>query len=466
MLTPPNAIVPVLSPFATLFRNPTCRKAQVLLVGAILAPGQRTVAAALRVMGLSDDRNYARYHHVLNRAVWSSREAALILLVLLLQYLGGGDGPLVFGIDETLDRRRGAKIKARAIYRDPVRSSRQQLVKASGLRWISLMWLGHVPWAGRHWALPVLTVLAPPTRYYQQREPFTKQRRHKKLTDWARQMIMQLRRWLPQRSLVLVGDNSYAVLDLLHCCQSLREPVTLIARLRLDAALYAPAPARQPGQNGRPPLKGARRPSLKTILDQPQVTWASVAGAWYDGTTRTVELTSQTAVWYRSGKPPVLIRWVLTAIPRAPSPPRPCCAPTHRRTRPRSWKVCPALATGGRLSGGAYPPGRGDPAPVVRPGYRPHHARPAGALLLDRPGRSRVAKTAAHDPAPSGLVRQAVADLRGRHCPGATPPVAGVGEFFNVGHRPRYAGTPRRPVPPTCRFPCLRRLKCGKSSPD
>ena len=125
------------------------------------------------------------------------------------------------------------------------------------------MWLGQVPWAGRHWALPVLTVLAPSARYYQERG-----RRHKKLTDWARQMVLQLRRWLPQRSLVLVGDNGYAVLDLLHCCQSLSEPVTLIARLRLDAALYAPAPPRQPGQNGRPALKGARRPSLKALLEQ------------------------------------------------------------------------------------------------------------------------------------------------------------------------------------------------------
>ncbi len=311
MLTLPNAIVSILIPFATLFTNPTWRKAQVLLVGAILTPGQRTVAAALRVMGRSDHRDYARYHEVLNRAVWSLRAAARILLVLLLQHLDGGDGPLVFGIDETLERRRGAKIKGRGIYRDAVRSSRSQLVKASGLRWISLMWLGHVPWAGRHWALPVLTVLAPSTRYYRQQG-----RRHKKLTDWARQMVMQLRRWLPQRPLALVGDNSYAVLDLLHCCQSLREPVTLIARLRLDAALYAPAPPRQPGQQGRPPLKGPRRPALKTILDQPQATWASVAVAWYDGATRTVELTSQTAVWYRSGKSPVLIRWVLIRDPQ------------------------------------------------------------------------------------------------------------------------------------------------------
>ena len=311
MLTLPDAIVSLLIPFATLFTSPTWRKAQVLLVGAILTPGQRTVAAALRVMGLSDNQNYARCHEVLNRAVWSSREVARVLLALLLQQLDRGDGPLIFGIDETLERRRGPKIKSLGIYRDAVRSSRQQLVKASGLRWISLMWLGQVPWAGRHWVLPVLTVLAPSRWYYQQRG-----RRHKKLTDWARQMVMQLRRWLPQRTLVLVGDNSYAMLDLLHCCQSLREPVTLIARLRLDAALYAPAPARQPGQNGRPPLKGARRPPLRALLDQPQVTWASVTVAWYEGATRTVELASQTAVWYRSGKPPVLIRWVLIRDPQ------------------------------------------------------------------------------------------------------------------------------------------------------
>ena len=207
---------------------------------------------------------------MLNRAVWSSRAVAHILFLLLLRHLDHGDGPLIFGIDETLERRRGARIRARGIYRDAVRSSRHQLVKSSGLRWVSLMWLGNVPWAGRHWALPVLTVLAPSSRYYQRQG-----RRHKKLTDWARQMVIQLRRWLPHRPLVLVGDNGYAVLDLLHCCQSLREPVTLIARLRLDAALYAPAPPREPGQNGRPPLKGPRRPSLKTLLDQDHVTWDS-----------------------------------------------------------------------------------------------------------------------------------------------------------------------------------------------
>ena len=140
---------------------------------------------------------------------------------------------------------------------------------------------------------------------------------------------------------MLVGDNGYAVLDLLHCCQSLREPVTLIARLRLDAALYAAAPARQPGQNGRPPLKGPRRPPLKTLLDQADVTWDSTEVAWYDGTTRIVELTSQTAVWYRSGKPPVIIRWVLIRDPQSAVDPQAllCTDPAADPTQILEWFV-------------------------------------------------------------------------------------------------------------------------------
>ena len=198
------------------------------------------------------------------------------------------------------------------------------------------MWLGQVPWAGRHWALPVLTVLAPSSRYHQQQG-----RRHKKITDWARQMVIQLRRWLPHRTIVLVGDNGYAVLDLLHRCQSLREPVTLIARLRLDAALYAPAPPRQPGQNGRPPLKGPRRPSLKSLLDQDQGAWTVAAVSWYDGATRSVELTSQTAAWYRSGKPAVTIRWVLIRDPQGAFDPQAllCTDPAADPTRILEWFV-------------------------------------------------------------------------------------------------------------------------------
>ena len=310
MLTLPDAIISLLTPFSTLFQRGTWLKSQLLLVGAILSPGKRTVTSALRVMGLEDDRNFARYHHVLSRAVWHPLQLSRTLLWLLLQHLDQGDGPLVFGIDETLERRRGRRINAKGIYRDGVRSSGSHFVKASGLRWISLMWLTTIPWARRTWALPFLTVLAPSERYYREME-----RTPKKLTHWARQIILQLRRWLPHRHLVLVADSSYAVLDLLHFCQSLAQPVTFITRLRLDAALYAPAPPRQPGQNGRPRVKGKRLPTLKEFLDFPDTCWAQALPAWYDGATRTVEFVSQTALWYHSGKPPVPIRWVLIRDP-------------------------------------------------------------------------------------------------------------------------------------------------------
>ena len=251
---------------------------------------------------------------------------------MLLQHLDHGDGPLVFGIDETLERRQGPKINALGVYRDAVRSSRSYTVKASGLRWISLMWLGRIPWAGRFWALPLLTALAPSERYHQRQG-----RRHKKLTDWARQMILLLRRWLPHRPLVVVGDNGYAVLDLLYFCQSLHEPVTLITRLRLDAGLYDPAPPRQPGQTGRPRVKGARQPTLKQRLDDPELLWDTASVSWYDGTMRTLELASQTALWYHPGNRPYPSAGRWSETPKVNWTLRPCSALMSRSPQSRSW---------------------------------------------------------------------------------------------------------------------------------
>jgi hypothetical protein len=150
MRTLPSAMVQLLAPFALLFSERVWRHAQVLLAGTILAPGKRTVSAALRVVGLGrTTEQYQRYHRVLNRAVWSSREASRVLLGLLVKtFLAEGE-PLLIGLDETLERRRGANITAKGIYRDPVRSSHGHFVKTSGLRWVCLMLLVPVPWASR-----------------------------------------------------------------------------------------------------------------------------------------------------------------------------------------------------------------------------------------------------------------------------------------------------------------------------
>jgi hypothetical protein len=122
-----------------MFSKPVFGHAQVLLLGAILAPGRRTVASALRIMGLGHRYTFQNYHRVLNRACWSARWAAHKLFSLLVRAFHGG-GPLIFGLDDTIERRRGAAIKAKGIYRDPVRSSHGHFVKASGLRWLALMW--------------------------------------------------------------------------------------------------------------------------------------------------------------------------------------------------------------------------------------------------------------------------------------------------------------------------------------
>lgn len=176
----PSEYTTILTAFAVLFSKRVWQHVQILLIGASLAPGQRTVTAVLRMMGLSADKHFQNFHRVLSRAVWSSREASRLLLGMLMAVFAAC-GPVVMELDDTIERRRGAKIKAKSIYRDPVRSSHSHFVKASGLRWLSLMLLAPIPWAKRVWALPFLTVLAPSERYYEGRK-----RGHKKLTDWAR----------------------------------------------------------------------------------------------------------------------------------------------------------------------------------------------------------------------------------------------------------------------------------------
>jgi DDE superfamily endonuclease len=176
---------------------------------------------------------------------------------------------VVLGLDDTIERRRGKRIAAKGIYRDPVRSSDSHFVKASGLRWMSLMLLAPVPWAGRIWALPFLTALVLSEHACRERG-----RRHKPLLDVGRQLTLQARRWLRVRDLVVVGDSGLSALLFLDAMR--RGGITAITRLRLDATLYKPAPPRPPGTIRRPRTKGARlsgnngrpaeRPALRSLV--------------------------------------------------------------------------------------------------------------------------------------------------------------------------------------------------------
>jgi DDE superfamily endonuclease len=311
--TLPATMIRLLVPFAPLFSRRVWQNAQVLLMGAILAPGRRTVSSALRAMGLGQHKRFHRYHRVLSHASWSSVKASRVLLGLLVEMFVPEGAPLIVGIDETLERRWGRKIAAKGVYRDPVRSTHETFVKSSGLRWVCVMLLVEVPWAARVWALPFISALAPSERYAAQRG-----KQHKKITEWAWQLLLVLRRWYPRREIVAVADRAYASLKLLDRCRKLCDPITFVSRLRLDAALYEPAPPRRPRQIGRPRLKGERLPNLSAVSEDPNTVWKPTKIAnWYGSEERVVEVASETAVWYSTGLFAVPIRWVLVRDPQA-----------------------------------------------------------------------------------------------------------------------------------------------------
>jgi DDE superfamily endonuclease len=350
MLDLPSRFAAIILSFASVFvQQRTWRHAEVLLLGAILAPGQRTVTRLLRITGLTRERHFVNYHRVLNRAAWNPRDAARLLLGLLITVFVP-TGTVVLGLDDTIERRRGKRIVAKGIDRDPVRSSHGHFVKASGLRWLCLMLLVPIPWAGRVWALPFLTALAPSERYASQHG-----RRHKTLTDWGRQLGSQARRWLPGREIVLVSDSSFAALDFLATLA--RRGMICLTRLRLDAALYEPAPPRLPGTVGRPRIKGKRLPTLAAVLADPATPWQRVTvPGWYGEGERRVAIHSATAVWHHSGMPVVpsaadaswhidvlwaSIRWVLLRDPQGRFDPQVllCTDPTRDPLQIVRWFI-------------------------------------------------------------------------------------------------------------------------------
>jgi hypothetical protein len=243
----PSTTGRLLAPFRRLFTRPTLRRLETVAAGVLLASGQRTVAAALRAVGKGDEAGFSGFHRVLNAARWSALEGARLLLALIVTAFVP-EGPVVIGLDDTIERRKGSRIAAKGIYRDPVRSSKGCFVKVSGLRWLSFMVLARVPFAGSVWGLPFLSVLCPSERAAEKAG-----KRHKKLTDWARQAVLQVSRWLPGRTIVVVADSGYAAIEL---CLALLGKVVLVSRLRLDARLAVRAAAATAARSGRQAAAG------------------------------------------------------------------------------------------------------------------------------------------------------------------------------------------------------------------
>lgn len=310
MLTLPNEIMAVLIPFAQAFNYRIWDMVQIMVIGAILTPGKRTVTAILRTMGLQDDAQFQNYHRVLNRAKWSGLVVSKILFGLLVAAFVISGVALVIGADDTIERRKGKKIKEKGVFRDAVRSSHKYTVHVFGLRWMSMMLIVPVPWSSRVWALPFLTVLAP-----SQATNEANGKRHKTTIEWIMQMISAVRRWQPLEKIVLVTDGGLCAVKLGLRCAGLANPVTWVSRLRLDAALHAwpePQPASKPGPK---PKKGSRQPSLEARLTDPKTVWQTSDITWYAGKPKTLEIATGDNLWYTPGFDPLPIRWVLVRDP-------------------------------------------------------------------------------------------------------------------------------------------------------
>lgn len=319
MHTLPDEIMLILHQFAPVFSERIWDWAQVLVVGAILAPHKRTVTSVLRIMGLSGERQFQNYHRVLNRVRWSGLEASQILLGLLVNAFVPPGSPLVLAADETLERRRGKCIRSKGHFRDPVLSSEKHNVASEGLRWVSMMLLVSLPWSKRVWALPFLTVLAP-----HEKSHLAQGKRHKTSIDWVQQMTTLVRRWHPQRRMVLITDGGLIAVRLGLRCNRYTQPVTFVSRLHLNIRLFDP-PAPSTRKNAS--RVGQRVDNLDKRLTDPNTFWTRETLAWYGGKTRLVEWVSDTALWQTPSekKSPLPIRWVLVRDPSGSFKPAAFC---------------------------------------------------------------------------------------------------------------------------------------------
>ena len=302
-------ILAVLLPFTELFSKTSAKKALTLLIGVILCQGKRTVCSALRAMNLSHDKSFSKYHHLLNRSKWSPLQGARILLLRLLS-LVEKDAPIVLTVDETVERRKGKKIKSKGYYRDAVRSSTSQVVKTSGLKWIVMCVTTKLAFMKRIVSLPFFSVLEHSKKCNEKAG-----KAHKTTIDWTKQMLCQTLRWIGKaREIVFLGDGGFAVKDLASFC--IKNKITLISRLKINARLHYSPPEKVPNKRGRPRKKGDMLPKFKEMINSQDTKWKEAEVNGYGGKIQKVRFISGVNLWGCEGGSPIQIRWVLIFDPK------------------------------------------------------------------------------------------------------------------------------------------------------
>ena len=298
---PPTVRV-VFRAWAGEFAQSVWPRFQVLVFAAILCVGRHTVCRLLRVAGALALGHWSSYHRVLSRRRWSSWRLARTLAEQVLVRFAPRGVVSISG-DDTVTQHPGKKVHGKARHRDAVRSTHSYTAWRYGHKWVVLAIQVQLPGLSRPWALPVLCAL-----YRSAEDNKRLGRRHKTPSELMRQLLCVILRWFPQRQFAFVGDGGYGTHALARFVA--RQPrLTLVSKFYKDANLYNLPPRRRPGANGRPRLKGRKRPSpqevvAKTKRRQP------LRLSWYGGGTRRVAVVSGTAQWYKGGEGLVAIRWV------------------------------------------------------------------------------------------------------------------------------------------------------------
>jgi hypothetical protein len=289
----PRSIILFLLPFSTIFKfKKNFLKMLLLFTGATLCQGGKTICSCLRTLGMQGEAAFANYHHILSRNKFSLKDASKILIEMTLPLINQSQVILV--IDEHLERRKGKKIKDKAIYRDPVASSRKWKVKCFGLKWVVISILVTFPWSKRSFALPIFCALKSPEDH-----PKNLKRKTRSGIDIACQMLIVIRRWFPNLNFTIVGDGDYAKVKLCLMCKKLS--MQLITRMRADARLHD-----HPEQSER-----GRKKKLGKRLKWPIDGWEKVCVNWYGGQIKELSVKAKNCFWL-AGKRSEIIG--LTAI--------------------------------------------------------------------------------------------------------------------------------------------------------
>lgn len=301
MLPLPLAAEPLLTSFSVAFSQRLFQRAMVLLVGAVLTMGRRTVTSVLWTVRSIAEGHFTSYHRVLSRGRWSLWVLGKVLATAVLAMIPENQ-PAVAPMDDTVTEHRGKKVYGKGKHRDAVRSTHSHIVWMFGHKWVVLSILVKFPFASRPWALPVLCAL------YRSKELNQKEgRRHKTPLQLARQLMAVLIHWFPRRKFVFLGDGGFASHELASFCHRHRRHATLVSRFHPDANLYAPPPKRK-SKTGRPRIRGRKLRSPRQTVKHRRGKRATVS--WYGGSKRRVELTSDTGHWCKGGDGLVPVRWV------------------------------------------------------------------------------------------------------------------------------------------------------------